>query len=126
MIEPAFVGAGFNQRDDRALIVGREIGSATQPRQEPGGARGGEIVSHRRESQELVSRDAKGPREVGEHRAGRLCIIGFLVGDDALRDVHGLAQRLSRRCRALSGSAPAWGQSGRWSGLSLGRSHLGN
>ena len=96
MIEPAFIEQGFDERDDGALIMRRQIRRAPEPSQEPGRARGREIVADGRQPEHLVGGHAKRPGEVREHRPGRLGIIGLVVGDDALRHTHGVAHGLLR------------------------------
>ena len=59
MIEPAFIEEGFHERDDSALIMGREIGGAAEPVQESRSVRAREIITHRRQPKQLVGRDAE-------------------------------------------------------------------
>ena len=46
VIEPAFIEERFDEGDDGALIVGGQVGRTPEPGQEPGGARGRQIIAH--------------------------------------------------------------------------------
>jgi len=56
----------------------------------------GRRVARRGQSEELVGGHAKRAGDIREHRAGGLGIVGLVVGDDAPRDAHGLAEGLLR------------------------------
>ena len=94
VFEAAFVEEGFDEGDDGALVVGGEIGGAAEAGEEAGGAGAGDVVADRGEAEELVGGHAERAGEVGEHGPWGLGIVGLVIGDDALRDAHGLAQRL--------------------------------
>ena len=101
VVKPTFIEERLDERDDRALVVGGQIRGAPKSGQQPGGARGGEIVADRREPQELIGGHAERAGEIGQHGPRRLGIISLVIGDDALTHAHGVAQGCLRKATPL-------------------------
>jgi hypothetical protein len=76
---------GIDELEHRTLIGGRELLDAAEPLEQPRGLRRGPLADGRH-AEQLIGGDRKGARQIDEHGARGLGVVGLVLGNDAIGD----------------------------------------